>query len=63
MKHYLMLLGIGIHVLIVSCSSEAEKDIILDYPVVNPVTLDTIFQSARHMVLYGSASESHQSWR
>lgn len=45
MKHYLMLLGIGIQVLFVSCSSDAEKDIILDYPVVNPITLDTIYQS------------------
>lgn len=45
MKHYLMLLSIGMLVLFMSCSPEAENDSILDFPVVNPIIMDTIHQT------------------
>lgn len=40
-----MLLGIGMLVLCMSCTPEAENDSILDFPVVNPIIMDTTHQT------------------
>lgn len=45
MKHYLMLIGIGVQVLIMSCTPEVKNDTIALYHVINPSIIDTTLQT------------------